>query len=64
MTRKTGMTTMEKEKIDKLASDLAKKWYDDDYGGWSWKTANEVVEEFILWLYKNGGSIYSAKSNV
>lgn len=48
---------MKEKEIDKFASDLAKKWYDDDYGGWSWKTANEVVEEFILWLYKNGGKI-------
>lgn len=36
------------------ARELAKKWYDDDYGGYHWGTANEIVEEFIMWLHKSG----------
>ena len=49
---------MDKEKaIEELAHDLSRKWYEDGYGGYHWSTADEIVEEFILWLYKNGGEI-------
>jgi len=42
--------------IKMLAFDLSKKWYKEDYGGYH-GTADEIVEEFILWLYVNGGKI-------
>ena len=42
--------------VKMLALDLSKKWYKEDYGGYH-GTADEMVEEFILWLYVNGGEI-------
>ncbi len=51
------MSTKNQKEIEKFATDLSKKWYGDDYGGYHWGTADEIVEEFILWLYKNGGEI-------
>ncbi len=52
---------MIKERKDEIeramrAYDLARKWYKEDYGGYH-GTADEIVEEFILWLLKNGGEI-------
>lgn len=43
--------------IDFTAQYWAGMWYVEDYGGYHWKTADEIVEEFILWLYRNGGEI-------
>ena len=51
------MKEMKQGDVQLLAEYLASEWYADDYGGYHWATADEVVEEFILWLYKNGGEI-------
>lgn len=56
------MIKKRKEQIKRamFAYDLSKKWYKEDYGGYH-GTADEIVEEFILWLYKNGGKIDEGK---
>ena len=46
----------EESEHNEFASELATKWYNDDYGGYH-GTADEIVEEFILWVLKNGGKI-------
>ena len=51
------MKKKDKEQLKEFARDLAEKWYNDGYGGWHWGTADEIVEEFIIWLYKYGGKI-------
>lgn len=33
-----------------MAFDLAQKWYKEEYGGYHWNTADELVENFLLWL--------------
>lgn len=35
---------------EELAKELAKHWYNEEYGGQSWWTADEIVEDFLLWL--------------
>jgi len=52
-----------KDEIERamFAYDLSRKWYKDGYGGYHWGTADEIVEEFILWLYKNGKEIKEIK---
>jgi len=37
-------------KIRKIASRIAQKWYKEEYGGYHWGTADEIVEEFLIWL--------------
>lgn len=52
---------MTDKELRKFALNLSKKWYRDGYGGYHWSTADEIVEEFILWLYKHGGEIKEGK---
>lgn len=41
---------MEEEKIKEIAESVATKWYDEVYGGYHWATADEIVEDFLVWL--------------
>ena len=41
---------MEREKIEEIAKSVATKWYDEAYGGYHWATADEIVEDFLMWL--------------
>ena len=54
---KKKMNEEDENRLKMRAYNLSRKWYKDGYGGWHWGTADEIVEEFILWLYKNGGEI-------
>ena len=62
MSKKKTMSEKDDAWLGTFAIDLARDWYNEGYGGYHWKTADEIVEEFILWLYKNGGEIkYESK---
>lgn len=41
---------MEKEEAERIAKSVATKWYKEEYGGYHWATADEVVEDFLIWL--------------
>jgi len=41
---------MTNEEIRKIATYLAQEWYKEHYGGYHWATADEIVEDFLLWL--------------
>ena len=41
---------MEEEEVQRIAKSVARKWYKEEYGGYHWATADEIVEDFLVWL--------------
>lgn len=44
---------MTKKEIEASAKKLARFWYEEEYGGQHWWTADEIVEDFLIWLMEN-----------
>ena len=41
---------MDEEEVKRIAESVATKWYEETYGGYHWATADEIVEDFLIWL--------------